>query len=202
GVFWAGTTVSLVFILARLYTRHKVIRHFEADDYLVAAAWILYLVTTVTWTVLDDTLYYVFLDTDNTDTSDMTAYLKRYAYALNANLGTYYCTWTSLYIVKLSFMVFFNGLGRNLRAQRVLWWSVLGFIIVSYIVSVAMFDYSCMTADWAHILEKCSSEETTDRQFFTSRVSATLDVVTDALSEFPLTWFTFLGSGTLRSWVN
>jgi len=52
-------------------------------------------------------------------------------------------------------MVFFNGLGRNLRAQRVLWWSVLGFIIVSYIVSVAMFDYSCMTADWAHILGTC-----------------------------------------------
>lgn len=61
-----------------------------------------------------------------------------------------------LYLVKLSFMAFFHGLGRNLRAQKVLWWCVLGFIIASYTISVAMFDYSCLTADWEHILGKCT----------------------------------------------
>lgn len=83
-----------MFILARLYIRYKVIGHFKADDYLVAAAWVLSLVTTITWTVLGDTLY-ILLDTGNTGVnSDVIAYLKQYARALNANLGTYYCTWT------------------------------------------------------------------------------------------------------------
>lgn len=153
GVYWAGTILTLLFILARLYIRRKVIGHFKADDYLVVASWALYLATTITWTVLGNILY-VTLDSGNAGSfyTAVTAYLKQYAHALNANLGTYYCTWTSLYIIKLSFMVFFRGLGNNLRAQKILWWSVLGFIIVSYAVSVGMFDYNCLTSDWEHII--------------------------------------------------
>lgn len=93
GVYWAGTILSLLFILARLYIRHKVIGQFKADGYLVVASWALYLATTITWNILGNILY-VTLDFGNSGSFyiAVTAYLKQSAHALNANLGTYYCT--------------------------------------------------------------------------------------------------------------
>lgn len=116
-------------------------------------SWVLYLATTITWTIFGNILY-ITLDAGNTGSflGAVNDYLKQYAHALNANLATYYCTWTSLYIIKLSFMVFFHNLGNNLRAQRILWWTVLGFIVASYAISVGMFDYGCLTSDWKHII--------------------------------------------------
>lgn len=116
-------------------------------------SWVLYLATTITWTVFSKVLY-ITLNAGSTGSflGAVNAYLKQYAHALNANLATYYCTWTSLYIIKLSFMIFFHSLGNNLRAQRILWWTVLFFIVASYAISVGMFDYGCLTSDWKHII--------------------------------------------------
>ncbi|KAG8156326.1 hypothetical protein KVR01_013778 [Diaporthe batatas] len=126
---------------------------------------------------------YVTLDAGKTGNflGALNSYLQQYAHALNANLGAYYCTWTSLYIIKLSFMVFFHGLGNNFRAQKFVWWGVLIVIVACYIVSVAMFDYGCLTADWKHIITKCASKETMQYEFTTARVSTALDVLSDAL---------------------
>lgn len=148
--------MSLAFVLARLYIRRRVIGHFKADDYLVVASWIFYLAVTVTWTILGSSLY-TTLDagTSGSYANAVTAYLKQYAHALNANLGTYVCFWTSLYTIKLSFMVFFHGLGNNLRAQKFLWWGVLGVIAVSYGVTIGLLGYPCLAADWEHIIGKC-----------------------------------------------
>lgn len=153
GVYWTGTILSLLFVLTRLFIRHRVIGYFKADDYLVVVAWVLYLAATITWTVMGNNLY-VTLDAGKTGSflGALNSYLQQYAHALNANLGAYYCTWTSLYVIKLSFMVFFHGLGNNFRAQKFVWWGVLSVIVACYIVSVAMFDYGCLTADWENII--------------------------------------------------
>lgn len=148
--------MSLTVLLLRLYIRRTVLGQFKADDYLVAAAWICFCAVSITWSILGKDLY-AAIDADTsslTTVSRLVSYLKEYAQALHANLGTYFSTWTSLYLVKLSFMVFFRGLGNKIKTQTILWWCVLAFIIASYAVSVGMFDYGCLTADWAHIIGK------------------------------------------------
>lgn len=144
--------MSLVVLVVRLYVRRKVFGKFKADDYLVALAWLFFFATTITWTILGGELYMTIDAESGNPEAAILKYLKVYAQALNATLGTYFCTWTSLYVVKLSFMVFFHGLGNKIKAQSILWWCVLGFIVASYVISVGMFDYGCLASDWENII--------------------------------------------------
>ena len=60
---------------------------------------------------------------------------------LAVNLISYTCLWA----VKFSFLFFFKGLGRQVQRQRMLWWSVFAFLVVSYAVAVGLCtDWRCL----------------------------------------------------------
>jgi hypothetical protein len=103
--------------------------------------------------------------------------------ALHAILASFFCTWTSVWLVKLAFMVFFHGLGRQIRFQRILWWSVLVFLGASYMITISLMDYRCLTSVGIDTVTKCRTQEVIDFQYRTTRVQTTLDIVTDTLSE-------------------
>lgn len=62
---------------------------------------------------------------------------------LRSILGSYLVQYTALWCVKFSFLFFFQGLGRNIKLQRILWWCTLAFLITSYIICVATLNYRC-----------------------------------------------------------
>ena len=53
--------------------------------------------------------------------------------------------YTGLWAVKLSFLVFFRRLGNKVRNQKVLWWTVLGVTVATYIVCLGCYPYQCQT---------------------------------------------------------
>lgn len=63
---------------------------------------------------------------------------------LRSALGSFLIQSTALWCVKFSFRCFFQGLGRNLKLQRILWWCTLAFRITSYIIYVATISYRCL----------------------------------------------------------
>ena len=67
---------------------------------------------------------------------------------LRSTLGYYLVHYTALWCVKFSFLFFFQGLGRNIKLQRILWWCTLAFLITSYIICVATINYRCLGASF------------------------------------------------------
>lgn len=49
----------------------------------------------------------------------------------------------SLWCVKLSFLVFFRRLGRNVQRQKIVWWSVLAIVVVSFFAFLGSEDWMC-----------------------------------------------------------
>lgn len=132
----------------------------------------------------------------------MLTLLDQFATALHGNLASYICSWSCLWSVKLSFVVFFHGLGRQIKAQQILWWSVLRFIVATYLVCISILDYGCLTSRGLDILgryypvyplfgrlianeplEKCTSQEVIDYEYANIRVTTTFDIVSDVLSK-------------------
>lgn len=199
-------------VLLRLALRLKMFGRFKLDDYLVLASFLLFLSSTLVWTVLAKDLYLTLDNVTNPNLDQLLDLLHKAADALHGNLASYLCTWTSLYLIKLAFMVFFHGLGRQVRSQRILWWCTLAFIAASYATTLGLMDYKCLTSvgldmigtftregvggrePWishsvltesVRHIDNCRTQKVVDFEFVTTRVQTTLDIVTDASSGWP-----------------
>nr|CDP22330.1 Putative protein of unknown function [Podospora anserina S mat+] len=183
GFIWSGTCLSLVTILLRLAFRIKLLRRLRLDDYLVIASFVFYLGSTILWAVLARTLYVVAQgwNTTPTDPAAIVELFNNAGTLLHAILATYWLTWTSLWLVKIAFMVFFYPLGRHAPLQRYLWWTVLVCIVAAYCVTVGLTTDDCLTASGLDIAQKCIGEAKFNRQYFTSRVHLATDISTDLL---------------------
>jgi hypothetical protein len=146
-VLWSGTAFSLFVVAARLAIRWKLLGMLKADDFFVISGLVFYLASTLIWTIIRHSLYLGMRSgSDMSDPLFMVSLLDEIATTLHGTLAGYLCSWACLWSIKLSFMAFFHGLGRQIRSQRILWWSVLAFILASFIVVVSIFHYRCMTS--------------------------------------------------------
>jgi hypothetical protein len=130
----------------RVYVRIKVFRKLSTDDYLVFLAWLLALVNAAIWQARAKQLY-LGISISSGQTSvlplDLLDQIEKF---LRAILAAHLVQYTALWCVKLSFLFFFRGLGRNIRVQRIIWWSTLAFLISSYAVCIGTVDYRCLAA--------------------------------------------------------
>lgn len=76
---------------------------------------------------------------------------KFFAYS-HTQFASYILYYACLYTVKLSFLLFFRGLGRKIKRQRLIWWFALLFMIASYAVSFSLVDFTCLVGPKATAL--------------------------------------------------
>ena len=153
-VLWTGTILALLVTISRLAIRLRIFKRLKADDYLVISAFLFFLSTTIIWQNLADDLYFsLALETSvPVDLSDLDEIFRRVQSFLRATLANYLLSYSCLWAIKLSFMAFFRTLGRKIKTQQIIWWSVLIFVFISYIICVATLDYRCFTSSGLDIL--------------------------------------------------
>jgi len=140
----------------RVYVRIKVFRKLSTDDYLVFLAWLLALVNAAIWQARAKQLYLgISLSSGHTRVFplDLPDQIEKFLHAI---LAAYLVQYTALWCVKLSFLFFFRGLGRNIRVQRIIWWSTLAFLISSYAVCIGTVDYRCLAAGFTQSISTSS----------------------------------------------
>lgn len=156
------------------------------DDALVIFAWLLALLTAIDWQVVAEFMFH-FMDITSgrlwpppaTFVNDTERYYKG---SVVVNVMFY----TSLWAVKFSFLLFFKRLGQNVAGQKVLWWCVFGFTVVTYLLCIGDIQYSCLAAPLAKIEIRCSTDSAVHYQRVTLALNCAVDVVTDYLSvSFP-----------------
>ncbi len=148
GVLWGGVGLGLLFLLCRMYIRLAIFRRLFADDALVCAAWAMTLANAIVWQRASGDMYLALRVSGGASSPaaiphDFAARMRVFLHALFASYLLFVST---LWAVKLSFLVFFRQLGQHLRFQNILWWGVLAFTAVSYVASIALINFRCMLA--------------------------------------------------------
>lgn len=92
-----------------------------------------------------------------------------------------------VFIVKLNFLLFFRRLTTNTHTliYSITWWAVLLFTVAFAITQIAMQEFGCFFGSIAYIFSgHCTNDAALKRIFFNAIFSATVDAVSDFLSEF------------------
>lgn len=181
-IIWVGAGLSLLSVLFRLYSRFRGPRRLFWDDAFVVLAECLVLTTAALWQWYAQFMYYV-LDAESGQIvpgPQLFPDLRRF---LNMQLIAELFFYTTLILVKLSFLFFFRRLGHNVHRQKYLWWPVLIFALINYVVSLADVQYKCYTSSLEFTIAWCSSAEANVFTMATLKANMALDVISDFLSK-------------------
>ena len=178
---WGGTVLSSIFLMIRVAARWKHFHRLYVDDALVALAWLMVLTTTSLWQVQAEHLYQLIsvitgkLIPPPSIKEDTEHYLK-------AVVGVYMLFYSTLWTVKLAFLLFFRRLSENVAGQQKLWWGVTAFTVATYIVCIGTLEYKCLTNSFEYVSQKCTAPSVIKYELDTLKVNTAFDVLTDYLS--------------------
>lgn len=60
--------------------------------------------------------------------------------------------YSALWLVKLSFLMFFRRLGSKVKGQKIWWWCILVFTVLTWAACIADFQYKCSLSSLAFIV--------------------------------------------------
>ena len=92
--------------------------------------------------------------------------------------------YSSLWSIKISFLILFRRLGTNVRHQKLLWWPVFAFTIATYFACIGATQYSCLVRSFEYISTKCIEPSAISYEQVFFKLNCGLDVLTDFLSRF------------------
>lgn len=143
---WAATALSFLFLVFRLVVRVQSFHKLQSDDWLVIGAWLMLLVFSITWQVEIYFLHWMH-DVLNGKTLPTEAFYKQYTTFLPFIVAWSYLYYSSIWAVKLSFLIFFRRLGSKVKSQQIWWRVVLLLTVGAWIACVADIDYKCTLGD-------------------------------------------------------
>ncbi|KAK7179540.1 hypothetical protein DPSP01_003627 [Paraphaeosphaeria sporulosa] len=182
-VIWSMIGFSFIFLPIRYWTRWRTFGRFFADDLFALLAWLsaaamgavaIWMVDSMYWTMnlasspIDPSLF----------NPSLLNYVRRYSYGTNI---CYMLMYTSLWSVKLSFLLFFYRLGpRLITGIKWHWWSVAVVTMAAYAATFATYPYMCSFGTYEQIMTPyCTAEQS--MSFVNLKVNVGLDVGTDVL---------------------
>ena len=145
---WTGVVLSLSFMIFRVYGRLRLFHRLFPDDCLVVAAWLFYVAFGIIFQTQINSMWIALNAGSNRQEQLSPVYIERVNFFLNSQIGTTVLSFTALWLVKFSFLLFFRKLGNHVRRQRILWWAVVGLTSASYVVCISLGAFKCsITAD-------------------------------------------------------
>lgn len=64
--------------------------------------------------------------------------------------------YSTLWLVKLSFLIFFRRLGSKVKGQKIWWWFILVVTVLTWLACIADIDYRCLLDSYlSYIVCKC-----------------------------------------------
>lgn len=94
--------------------------------------------------------------------------------------------YSTLWAIKISFLIFFKRLGKNIRRQELLWWPIFGFTMATYFASIGVIPYSCLMDSLDEVFQNCATISALRFQEIAIKLNCVWDVLTDSLSVYGL----------------
>ncbi|KAF2464461.1 uncharacterized protein BDR25DRAFT_346681 [Lindgomyces ingoldianus] len=178
---WAVTAVSFSFLGVRIFSRIRSIKRLHGDDYLVIFAWGLSLLSATCWHFISPKMYEVQAIGSGDIWPPPDNVITRTKQYFSGQLIVIAFFHAILYFIKMSFMIFFKKLGKDIPTLTVYWYGVFAFTGAAFLVTLGTMDYQCMISAFEDILAKCLSPDGKARILFALRLATALDVTTDCL---------------------
>ncbi|KAI0806445.1 hypothetical protein GGR55DRAFT_652686 [Xylaria sp. FL0064] len=86
-----------------------------------------------------------------------------------------------IWLIKLNFLLFFRRLGNHVDKYRYFWWFVLLFNLAAGATCIGLIDFKCVLPPAEVVFEKCNGIKAVTASYTASKVSASLDAVSDGL---------------------
>ncbi|OMP88825.1 hypothetical protein BK809_0005546, partial [Diplodia seriata] len=177
-VLWAGFATATILSGLRFFLRFHVFRRFYLDDAFVLFAWIIALSITISWQILAKDMYL-----DNRVASGRQLppvdFVPRVERFLKGSAAIVFLFYSTLWAIKLSFLLFFRRIYMNIGRLVAVWWVILGFTIAAWAVCVGTIEYNCLVEPLVDIAEHCSGTRDIEYQRNTLMSNCILDVATD-----------------------
>ncbi|KAL8962936.1 MAG: hypothetical protein Q9183_005076, partial [Haloplaca sp. 2 TL-2023] len=142
GFLWTGTAVSLCFLVFRLTVKIRSFRRVYSDDCLVIFSWVLLLASSALWQVQSVNLYDLYAVQSGEKPLTL-GFIDTNTQLLRSLTPFAILFYTCLWVIKLSFLLFFRRLGLNVRGQKMWWWCVLVITVLTWVATIADNNYKC-----------------------------------------------------------
>lgn len=146
---WAGVIFTIALLLFRIYVRVKTFRKLYYDDLLVVIAWLMFLSSAIIWQLNKNDLYRSLAVSTGHSYPPPIDYPQKTEKYLRASLVVLLFFYSSLWSIKISFLIFFRRLGQKVKGQRHLWWFALAITLFSYFVCIGTTDYKCLVSSFS-----------------------------------------------------
>ncbi|KAI9882167.1 MAG: hypothetical protein M1823_006087 [Watsoniomyces obsoletus] len=184
GFVWGGLSISLGFVIFRLVVRIVKLRRLFFDDAWVVLAWLCLLVIAVLTQVMLKEWYLLTRLASGQLIIPPPDILQKGERNMRIHATSYMLFYTSLWSIKLSFLIFFRRLDHTVKAQRVLWWGVFIITVVTYLICIGTFDWYCFSGPILEVPQRCYAPHRIKYTIKSIKIPTALDVVTDALLIF------------------
>jgi len=178
GILWTCTSLSLCFLIFRLFVRIKAFGKLLSDDYFVIVAWILLVAYSALWQKHAPTMYDQYAITSG-KLMPYIEFIKKDEDFLHAIVPLTILFYSCLWSVKLGFLFFFKRIGYEIRIHKIWWWCVLFVTLTAYIGCISDINYKCSLKSIFYIQANCQSLKTIHWNNRTFYANCALDVLSD-----------------------
>ena len=138
--------MSFCFFAFRVCVRLRTFHRLFIDDAFVLLAWLLLVTYAALWQWMESSLYLSIAVASGQVPlqrlpPNFTTEAEKF---LHATFVSYSFFYTSLWSVKVSFLLFFRKFGNHIRSQRIIWWCVAAFTMASYFVCFGLMSTKCL----------------------------------------------------------
>ncbi|KAI4269760.1 MAG: hypothetical protein L6R38_007348 [Xanthoria sp. 2 TBL-2021] len=178
-IIWLVVGTAVLFAVARWGIRWYVLRLLW-DDAAVAVAVLLHLSLAVMYRYIIPIMFE--LDKVAKGEAPPTqAFLSRAAIFLKLQFAIIVLFWTTVWVVKISFLIFYRNLFASLREHMVGWWITSGFTAVAYLLCWAFQLGSCVPISHYFILGACETPRDIRYSNACLYVAAAGDIISDLM---------------------
>lgn len=180
---WAGIGLASVFTIIRTIIRLRISKRLFLDDAFVYFALILLIVMGVLYSLVNDYLFEIHLISVGMQLPTA-EFLATGTFFLKCQFAIIVLFWTTLWAVKLSFLMYYKNLFVGLpKHMQMSWWAVVIFSVLAYLGCWATQLASCVPISHYFLLGECE----TARDIYVSNLSlyyaTSVDIICDLLSE-------------------
>ncbi|KAI0400158.1 hypothetical protein F4802DRAFT_586427 [Xylaria palmicola] len=179
GIIWGGFALCVIAFTSRVAIRAVCFRRLFVEDYIMLAALVVLLVTTILGQLFVGYIY-KFTDVSN-GAPPSPQFPVETSKGLRSFAALTVLNYIGIWLIKLNFLLFFRRLGNHVDKYRYFWWFVLFFNLAAGATCIGLIDFPCVLPPVEVIFATCNGTEPVTRSYTASKVSASLDAVGDGL---------------------
>lgn len=179
---WAAFSLCVVAFSFRAYVRTVCFRRLYVDDWLMVSALVIALAANI---LCQLGLGYMY-DIADPDFIPGPDFLSNTRTGLRQFGSAMILSYIGIWVIKLNFLLFFYRLGSKIRSYLIAWWVVLALTMACGITELGIMQTKCMFGPIMYIMTTCNLPSSMQDTYTRFKASCILDVVTDAMSEYPL----------------